>query len=159
MELIQPTTDITTKKTEAETAKLNQIRNNISVLEGETVRLRSLIEAEKYEINQMVLQKKELEDLIPGLVTRCDTLEAQISSATTTLTLLEVKKKEAQEELAASKKIADKNKSKYEDLLATVSKEQAELKEHALLIDKREAKVAEEEAKLQEKLALLKSIM
>ena len=74
MEMTQPSNPIVTDKTKAEEKRLTEIRNQVTLLEGESARLRDLIQAEKYEVNELVKQKAELSEMIPKLQSQRDSV-------------------------------------------------------------------------------------
>lgn len=159
MDFSQPSDGIVTKKTEAENEKLNQIRNNVSILEAELKRLRGLIEAEKYAVEQLVLQKKELEDSIPKLSTQYAAIAEDIAGCTSSLEALKEQKLEAEREVAESKVIASENKLLYTDLLDNLAREQVIQDEERAILNERAERIAENEAVLQAKITQLKSII
>lgn len=92
MEFAQPTNSIVTDKTKAEEKRVTEIRNQVSLLEGESMRLRDLIQAEKYEINELVKQKAELEPQLPALTAKRIELEEKVAQLLSEVDALEIQK-------------------------------------------------------------------
>ena len=159
MDFSQPSNDIVTKKTEAENEKLNQIRNNVSILEAEVKRLRGLVEAEKYAVEQLVLQKKELEQSIPQLMSQYNEIGEDIVICTSSLESLKEQKIEMKKELEESEKIAADNKNLYTDQLFDMEKETALLDAEREIVNERAKELNEAEQTLNKKLAQLKDII
>lgn len=159
MDFSQPSNDIVTKKTEAENEKLNQIRNNVSILEAELKRLRGLIESEKYAVEQLVLQKKELEETIPKLKVEYDSIGEDIASCTSSLEDLKEQKLEIEKEVAKSKKKLDDNSTRYVEQLDKIAEQLAMQEQERAILNEKAKRIAEEEALLQVKITQLKSII
>lgn len=159
MQITQPTDSIVTDKTKAESEKLAQLRNNATIIEGEVARLKGLVNAEKYEIEQLVKQKADLTEQIPMLELKKTTLDDLVTSLTATLADL------GEQKAKTEQKIASDTEAINEKLNACTELEQ-ELEKQALLIasaqtslEERHKKLDTEEEELNKKLAKLKDII
>ena len=159
MDFVQPQAEIITDKTKAENAKVTQLRNNATLLEGEIKRLKDLVSSQGYIIDQQVKQKMELEEIIPVLENKKASIEMKISTAEDKLTKLieEITKKESaieEKESYISDRIVILDK-KEKDIAAKNKDLQDKMAEHS---DK-EKVVKEKEEMLNAKLLKLKDLI
>lgn len=157
MEFAQPTNSIVTDKTKAEEKRVTEIRNQVSLLEGESMRLRDLIQAEKYEINELVKQKAELESQLPLLNDKVSILKNVIENLMAEeLGLRDLKVKIAGELEAATKhlEIVNENVKIERDLIQnereTLEAEKVELAIKQEMVNAHATVLAEKLAKLRE---------
>lgn len=157
MEFTQPSDPIVTNKTIAEEKRLTDIRNQVTLLEGETVRLRELIHAEKYEVNELVKQKAELESQLPLLNDKVSILKNVVENLKAEeLGLIDYKRKVAGECEAAIKhaEIIMKNATADQNALeiekAALVNEKAELIQREEVVHEQAMVLAEKSAKLRE---------
>ena len=92
MDFIQPTEEIVTSKTQAEAAKVAQLRNNATIIESEVNRLKGLVVSEQYTISQLGKEKAELENSIPTLQTQKESLESTVTELQGAISALETTK-------------------------------------------------------------------
>jgi chromosome segregation ATPase len=94
MQYTQPNEELNTSKIKAENSKVEQIRNNINILEGELIRLKDLIKSEKYTIEQLVKENNEVEKKNERLKNEESEYINKISQLSKELSEIEKEKKE-----------------------------------------------------------------
>lgn len=99
MDFIQPTEEIVTSKTQAEAAKVAQLRNNATIIESEVNRLKGLVVSEQYTISQLGKEKAELENSIPTLQTQKESLESTVTELQGAISALETTKTALEESI------------------------------------------------------------
>lgn len=157
MEFAQPSNPIVTDKTKAEEKRVTEIRNQVTLLEGESMRLRDLIQAEKYEINELVKQKAELESQLPTLNDRVSILKNVTESLMAEVEGLKDYKTKIAGECEAKIKHAEiimqnaeTDRKALEEGLNTLDIEKAELVKKEEMVHEQAMNVAEKLAKLRE---------
>lgn len=157
MEFNQPSEILVTDKTVAEEKRLTDIRNQVTLLEGESVRLRDLIQSEKYEINELVKQKAELESQLPVLEERVSILKNVIENlAAEEIGMKDYKAKVTGEcealikhaEVIMQNTVADREV--FEKERASFQVEKEELANRVVMVGVQETVLAEKAAKLRE---------
>lgn len=146
--MTQPSDPIVTNKTTAEEKRVTEIRNQVTLLEGESVRLRDLIQAEKYEVNELVKQKAELKDSILKLKADFDVVGEDIASCTNSLEALNEQKKEVEKEVKDFNEILESGTIVY-------NKMHAEIAESKTYLEIEKAELAKDQESLREQAAVL----
>jgi len=159
MQFSQPGEGIVTDKTQAESKRVTALRNQVTVLEGETIRLRDLINGEKYEVGQLVKQKEELLNQIPELQTKVDSLLKEIGSSQASLDSMKKEYSEANDRvisLRAEVEVINRDNEEAKSGIET-EKENLRLAKAALVLQAK--RVADKDTELEEKLKSLRNII
>lgn len=159
MDFTQPTEEITTNKTQAENKKLVDIRNQVTILEGESIRLRELIHAEKYEVGELVKQKRELTDALPDLLLKRDSIGDEIAALTANLAVLEERRVQVNKEVDSALKITEEAQAKYLEVIQDLDIKRETLEKAQKDIAAQKELLAIKEAELNDKLNQLRKIV
>jgi len=100
--------------------KIEKARNNVTIMEGEFVRLKGLVTAETYTINELAKQKAELNNELEGFEARSVAAKNELETVNNQLVVasdkLEKMKAEISELTLLEEKIKERNKENINEI-------------------------------------------